>query len=866
MSSSSQRNQGRRNSRPILDAQNGPIRWSGHAPGPPSRPKRVLSWIVRNFGSALWHFPWRFATALSTVPLILLAALAIAVRTVNQDVVYPRVRVAGAPIGGLTVPEARVAVAQSTARLLEDSITLRSGDQTWRRSLLSLGIGSDDATVSSAVEEAWKIGHRTTWQGWWSDMVILTRSGAAFPPRYSLDRDRARAALEVIVPSIERDPTDAEIVLVQAGDGYEVHLTPATTGLRVDITATIDAIAASIRADVPVVVDIATRVTQPSVTTEALRTATAAASALVDDPIELVDPQDPRRRVVLDPPTAHAMLELGRSRGGVVATARLDPAALRVWVADVGKTVARAATNPRIAVDRGTLIVIPGIAGRHLDVEATALAIEAKLADGGRVTDMVVLSDLPWVPTLAVEEARAQVETAVREPLVVVVSADGATKQIRVQTESLLSWLALPDSQSIPRDTSQMAPSDRPRLTWGIDSDAFGEYVRREVLPLVAADATPPRVAVIARPDPFAGLGNGPSGTQTPSSGASTAIALATTIAGPTSTPTVAATATQVLIGAPTVRPTATTLGDPPSSATPTSVAAVPFRLEAVVLPGNPGRTVNVDGLRRAVDARLHADLSPLAGVLVVPPTATPTAASSMVAGTGTASRSVTTTSIASMTSTVTRTRTATSSPTALTGSSALGTPTPVASSEARFAATLLPTATQVRSVTVEVVEKVDGGDPAALAAMARTANVLIGAPIIAEWSNREWRVEPNDLVDVLRFGPVGGSVDAYLGRDGLFALVERIGREAVTMVDAPRDAAGAVLPVDVPRTAAAIWAAANRTGGERRAEIAWIEDEPTPIPGVTTPRTGPPTATRTPIRNPAQRDATPTPTATARP
>jgi hypothetical protein len=161
--------------------------------------------------------------------------------------------------------------------------------------------------------------------------------------------------------------------------------------------------------------------------------------------------------------------------------------------------------------------------------------------------------------------------------------------------------------------------------------------------------------------------------------------------------------------------------------------------------------------------------------------------------------------------------------------------------------------------VLVRVVDQPPDGVAESLDRMARTANVLISAPVIVEWSSREWRVEPNDLVDLLRFGPVGDVANAYLGRDGLLTIAERIGREASRLDDAPRDALDTVLPVDVPMTAAAIWAAANRTGTERRAEVAWAEDEPTPVPGVTTPWSGPPTATRTPVRNPG-----PQPTAVA--
>lgn len=867
--------------------------------------------------SAVTGFPWRLALALGAVPIGLLGSVAVTFRTVNQDVVYPRVRVAGAPVGGLPVSDARAAVRRASGDRVLDEIVLRAGDKVWRRRLAALGVGADDRTVSGALDAAWRIGHRDTWHEWWADAVILVRGGVDVAPRFTLDRDQARQALVALAPVVERNPVDAEVVLVQAGDGYEVHLTPSITGIRLDIDATVDAIgAASARAG-DVVVDLVTVVTQANVSTEALRTATAAATALVDDPIELVDPEDPRRRTVLDAPTAHAMLELGRERGGIVTSATLDPHALRAWVSSVAATIDRPPTNARVAVELGRLVVVPGVAGRRLDVEATARRVEATLATAGRAVEMVVNPDLPWVPIDVLEEARTQVEAATRDPIVLVIPADelAPERQITIGSDLLLSWLALPDSQSIPRDTSRMPPATRPTLTWAVDGTALGEYLQKVVVPVVSAGAQPPRLLVVARPEdaaqgratpatprgtvlepagtatptPFVGIALPPGGTATPSGGARTAIAMGTALAGPTGTPG----PSRTTIAAVGLRPTATTIGSvataPPSVVFPMpEVAAVPqaFRFEAVVVPGKRGRAVDADRLRTAIDALLHADLPPLRGILVAPPTATIVGGARTLSGTATADVSATATVTRSPTATVTPspTPTVTSSPTTTVTTSPTKTPTRAPSASVAQALVETPTAAATsgarvdgaqgagatptpRTVVVRVVDQPPDAAAESLGRMARTANVLISAPVFVEWSNREWRVELNDLVDLLRFGPVGDGADAYLGRDGLLAVAERIGREASRLDDAPRDALDNVLPVDVPMTAAAIWAAANRTGIERRAEIAWVEDEPTPVPGVTTPWSGPPTATRTPVRNPGpQPIATPTTTPTLTP
>jgi hypothetical protein len=843
---------------------------------------------------ALARFPWRFALALSVVPPCLLGLLVITFRTVNQDVVYPRVRVNDTPISGLGKLDAREVVAKATSRRLQEEITLRAGDLLWRRTLQSLGLGASDWTVTVTVDEAWKIGHRTTWQDWWADLVVLLRVGVVVPTTLTLDRERARDVIGSFRSSVERDPVNAEIVLVEAGDGYEVHLTPATAGVRVDIEATIDTVRAAATKSgqirMATIVDIATVVTQATVSTEALRASTAAATALLDDPIELVDPDDTRRRFVLDAPTAHAMLQLGRSEAGVLTTARLDPKALRAWVTEVAKSITRAPTNPRVALESGKLVIDPGVPGRRVDIEATAQRIEASLTSTSHSVTFVVAPDAPWVPVSAVEEARAQVEAATRDPIVLVIPVAGATVERRVATEAVLAWLALPETEIVPRDTSTLAPPNRPRLTWKVDGAALGDYVTRSVAPLVAKNAVDPRVVTIARavpaeaPTPLVSDGPGDftatptprttvdmskrtaSGTQTPSNGARTAIAAGATFAAPIITPSLGATLTV----APTalMKPTATTIGAtlslPSSPTTTPTVGPITYAFEAIVVPGRAGRAVDVEALARAVDARLHDDLTPLAGILVLPPTATSAATSFGGVGGATPTARPASVFTASRTPPPTHTATVTATPTSSSVPRTLVSPTVGVSPLANEGATGAPTATRDRRFLIQTFEVSPNVDAANVARMARTANVLIGAPVAVEWSNGEWWVETNDLVDLLRFGPFGSDVDAYLGRDGLLAIADRIGREATRLNDAPRDAAGAVIPVDVPQTAAAIWAAANRTGSDRRAEVAWSEDDPTPVPGVTTPVTGPPTATRTPIRNPVGRyEPTPSPTPT---
>jgi hypothetical protein len=118
------------------------------------------------------------------------------------------------------------------------------------------------------------------------------------------------------------------------------------------------------------------------------------------------------------------------------------------------------------------------------------------------------------------------------------------------------------------------------------------------------------------------------------------------------------------------------------------------------------------------------------------------------------------------------------------------------------------------------------------LAAARDQANQLISEPIMLRWNDASWTVTRAELADMLRYQSSSSGLMAYLTRDGLLAKAQAIATEAQRRPDAPHDSKGALLPLDVPRTASVIWQLASTTPTNRVSDIVWSEeDQPAPEP-----------------------------------
>ena len=834
--------------------------------------------VLLRFASSLDQFsaPARLLVALVFLPALLALATSWVYEAVHQDRVYSGVRVLGKPIGGLTVDEVRDAVVDAVAEKLASEILLTHGEETWKRGVEALGIEVDGDSIASTVSMTGITGHTGTGRQWLTDQLRLMTVGVEVPVRFRLERNRARSSLETIARVLERSPVDAEVLIGASGEHYDVELIHSKVGQRLNFEGTLNRLEASLVGGFPSSVTLVIDVVQPRIDEASLSDGVGAAKALLDTPLELVDENGPARREWrLDPVEASRMLILDLPGGEArtrITGARFDEVKLRDWVTRVALSVSEEARNPYLELVDGVLKTNPGRPGRIVDITATTKRLVDALPTSEHAVKLVVRNDEPWVPVTDTDAARRQIEQAIREPLVLRLNSEsGAPRMVRIDPPTILSWVELPRMQDVPRDTSRLAPQDRPRLEWRVASGRLLEFVNREVAPVLAVppiDATlivvakPGAVATPATPTPPAGptsaeevdadLRSGIAlelqrlrstpvrvATVTPSGGAATAIARATSIA-----PVQSASPTPSAVFAMFTVVTMTPSDLPPSpTATATPVAGGGTTFGAKVFEGTEGSAVDVEALARLIDDLLHRDLAPLNGLRIVPPTVIPSRgiqtqdlADSRTSPSATNTITVTLTPTPTPTPTLTATATRSATPTATTtatrtqsGSDATGAVsalTPVASGSFSFAvATASPS---LRVIDVPVTIRRPNVVAADLMSVKSLIDRLVGEPIRVRWNDASWDVVPNDLVDHLRIGvDQNKRPTAYLSRDGLIEVSGRIARLAERSPDAPRDKAGAVLPVDVPRTAAAVWAAANEEGVARRLVIVWTDEEP---------------------------------------
>ena len=832
--------------------------------------------VITNISSPFLHAPLaaRLLIALFILPASLALATVWVLVLIHDDRVFAGVRVLGQPVGGLTLGEVRDAVENAVEEKLASELTLVHGDEAWRRGVEALGIEVDSASIASTVAKVVGTGHTGTGRQWLSDQWRLMTVGVEVPVRFHVDRSRARASLETIARALERSPVDAEVSIGPSGERSDLQLTQSQVGQRLNVEGTLDRLEASLLNGVPLSVTMVVDVRRPEIDESALAAVVGAAKVLLDSPLEIIDDTSPTmRQWRLDPVEASRMLILDLPGGEArtrVTGARFDEAKLRDWVTRVAASASQEARNPYVELVDGVVKTIPGRPGRVVDVNATMKRLVDALPTSLHAIQLVARPDEPWVPVSEVDAARRQIERAFREPVLLRLASDSdAPVFVRVDPSTMLGWVEMPQVQKVPRDTSRQILQNRPRLEWRISPERLVEFVTREIAPAIAIPPVDARLLVVAKPGVVisvvtptptpspAGVGetevdlqsaialelqrmrSTPArvATVTPSGGAATAIARATSLApvqsaSPTPSISVATfTAATVTPSDPRATPTA--------ASTPDAGGVTTFG--AHISDGTAGRAVDVEALARLIDEFLHRDIEPLNGLLIVPPPPIATGVSQGLGPTDArTSPSVTNTATATPTQTPTRSRTATATSTATPTATVTATPIQFTSGATGSASALTPPASgtfsfvvataspSARVIDVPVTVRRPSVVAADLVGLKSLVDRLVAEPITVAWNDVNWDVMPNDLVDHLRLGvDQNQKPTAYLSRDGLVEVSERIARLAERLPDAPRDKSGDVLPVDVPRTAAALWAAANEERSARLMTIVWTDEEP---------------------------------------
>ena len=188
------------------------------------------------------------------------------------------------------------------------------------------------------------------------------RRGHELPMSFTFDRERAIAALARAAIEVERQPVNAGLSVEKAGEQFEIHTSPARTGRRLNVPATLDRLQSSLHNQLPGHVDLVLDEALPAVGDADVAPAVESLRHLLGPPLEL---KDGARSWTLTPAQAHPMLEISGLEAGQAPDRghpqRGQAAGLRGGRHPPGH---RPPVNPSFEVQNDRVVVRAGSAGQ----------------------------------------------------------------------------------------------------------------------------------------------------------------------------------------------------------------------------------------------------------------------------------------------------------------------------------------------------------------------------------------------------------------------------------------------------------------------------------------------------------------------
>ncbi len=438
----------------------------------------------------MWRigFPFRLLLLLSALPLLLLTSIVLVYREQQADRVYAGVSVLGVNLGRMTQVEAAQAIKRHLVEEARRPFQLHYEDDAFTTSLATLGLRIDDAEIEAWAAQAWSIGRDTDLRTWLRSQLALMRRGHALPVALGFDRDRAAAAMGRVAMEVERQPVNAGLTVEKAGELFEIHTSPARTGRRMNVAATLDRLHNALTNRIPSELDVVLDEALPAIADSDLVPAVEALGHILGAPLEL---KDGPRTWTLTPAAAFPMLEIsGLESGQLPVTAQLAEPKLRTFVERVAREATVTARNPAFDVQGDRVIVRPGTVGKLADVNATMELLKERVVSPTRTMDVVFTEDLPWLLEADLAPARDQANSLLNLPLVLETPPLPGLEERKwtLDRPLLAQMLVLPDTQNVSREFRTLPPAQRPSFKIQLDSGKVTNFLAREVAPWVSED------------------------------------------------------------------------------------------------------------------------------------------------------------------------------------------------------------------------------------------------------------------------------------------------------------------------------------------------------------------------------------------
>lgn len=335
--------------------------------------------------SVLWA---RNLLALLGVASFLLVGSTAVFEVYHADRIYPGVRVGRMDVGGRRLSEA-AALLEEEFDLGAPQVTLRGPQHSWVVRPIDLGFRLD---AEATLAPAYQAGRGSSWiENLWAHLRLLA-FGETFAPVVVYDARVARLYLEALSEQVNTPPVDAALSL----DGLLPVVHPARAGYRLDVDATLEVLRPALARLAPVDVALVIREVPPDVIDA--EPARAEAEALLAGPLTLVLPNpkegDPGPWVIQ--PEQLAAMVATQADGGILH-ATLDKDALCAYLDQIAPELAIEPVDARFRfIDSQDRLepISPSVAGRALDVEASAASIVQAVTGRARYAPLV-LRDIP---------------------------------------------------------------------------------------------------------------------------------------------------------------------------------------------------------------------------------------------------------------------------------------------------------------------------------------------------------------------------------------------------------------------------------------------------------------------------------------
>jgi vancomycin resistance protein YoaR len=292
------------------------------------------------------------------------------VRLFYSGSALPGVYVGTVNVSGLSPAEIEAALSGQISYPVTGRLALRDGAQVWTVRPGEVGAVLDTPTMAAAALSVGRSGDALTQTG---EQIDAWFRGVVLPPILIFDERSAADYLNGLAGQIDRPTIEAGALI----NGREVQVTAGQVGRRLDVTATLDSLAAATAGMTDAVIDLPVRETPPAILDASAQAEVA--RQLLSQPFSLA--ADGAGPWVFEPEELAALIRFRRVEDG--GTARLvvglDEAVLIPMLTELVPQLERSPDNARFIFNDDTRqldLLRPAVIGRSLDVPASLDAIQ----------------------------------------------------------------------------------------------------------------------------------------------------------------------------------------------------------------------------------------------------------------------------------------------------------------------------------------------------------------------------------------------------------------------------------------------------------------------------------------------------------